>query len=454
MDFLNKKNFTTIIIFIFILLSLVHLFNMKSVNSSGTESFVTLTEDQIFSPNIKITIPSTDLVQFGALGTSTTTNNLTTLLNSKIGLNSNNILQVQNILAGKINMGVGGTPVRNTINCPEPMFISSTGDLTLESTSNTNVVGNLKIGTGLVINSVATSTTPFSTINSGTGYLGMQGNMAVMIYNKEGLYISKDAGGNGNLSVSGNLYGNGSISATSALVMTGSGSSGIGGALSIINTDKIGPTEAQTWNIYNMKNYNGSLNGLSFWKYGKTGCTANSLCAHHMTLQDDGTTLFGGAISIGQQADRLSIYAPGCMSIGHNAGGLGIVTSGYISALYFYTSSDKRLKENIKNITQNDKDKLLQLVPKKYNMIADNTKQNKYGLIAQEVEKLFPEFIIEDPKGMKSLNYESLIPLLLDQIKDLTNIINNTLPNPNVINIGGVTLTSNELLKLKQLINN
>jgi hypothetical protein len=116
--------------------------------------------------------------------------------------------------------------------------------------------------------------------------------------------------------------------------------------------------------------------------------------------------------------------------------------------------SDKRSKENIKNISQNEKDKVLQLVPKTYNFIKDEKKDKRYGLIAQEVEEIYPELISEDEKGMKSLNYMDLIPLLLEHIKDLKKSIpNQNVINTNLINIGGVTLTANDILKIKQLIN-
>ena len=90
--------------------------------------------------------------------------------------------------------------------------------------------------------------------------------------------------------------------------------------------------------------------------------------------------------------------------------------------------SDKRLKENIENISENDKDKLLQLVPKTYNFIKDEKKLKRYGLIAQEVEELFPEIVITDTENdRKALNYIELIPLLLEKVKDLNNTMNEIL---------------------------
>lgn len=41
------------------------------------------------------------------------------------------------------------------------------------------------------------------------------------------------------------------------------------------------------------------------------------------------------------------------------------------------------------------------------------------GLIAQDVEALFPELIKTDEKGFKSLNYTGLIPHLIESVKEL-----------------------------------
>ena len=41
------------------------------------------------------------------------------------------------------------------------------------------------------------------------------------------------------------------------------------------------------------------------------------------------------------------------------------------------------------------------------------------GLIAQDVEALFPELVKTDEKGFKSLNYTGLIPHLIESVKEL-----------------------------------
>jgi len=42
-----------------------------------------------------------------------------------------------------------------------------------------------------------------------------------------------------------------------------------------------------------------------------------------------------------------------------------------------------------------------------------------YGLIAQEIEAILPEAVETDDKGLKSVSYNSLIPILIESIKEL-----------------------------------
>jgi hypothetical protein len=79
--------------------------------------------------------------------------------------------------------------------------------------------------------------------------------------------------------------------------------------------------------------------------------------------------------------------------------------------------SDFRMKENITDLGLTiDVNKILDLKPKIYTY--KNDSQIHYGLIAQEMEQVFPDLVYEK-NGTKSINYIELIPLLLLKIKDL-----------------------------------
>ena len=47
------------------------------------------------------------------------------------------------------------------------------------------------------------------------------------------------------------------------------------------------------------------------------------------------------------------------------------------------------------------------------------------GVIAQEVQKLFPELVKENAKGELSVNYSGLIPLLITAMKEQQQLIEN-----------------------------
>ncbi len=89
------------------------------------------------------------------------------------------------------------------------------------------------------------------------------------------------------------------------------------------------------------------------------------------------------------------------------------------------TPSDYRLKENIKPI-ENSLEKVLNLDGKEFNWI--NTGKSDFGLIAQDVEKIIPRLVKEknilgEEETKKVVNYISIIPLLVESIKELNNKI-------------------------------
>ena len=84
-----------------------------------------------------------------------------------------------------------------------------------------------------------------------------------------------------------------------------------------------------------------------------------------------------------------------------------------------FQSSDKRLKDNLKPISQSI-DKLNKLTGYEFDW---NDKQKIYeghdfGVVAQEVEDVLPELVRTNSNGFKAVKYEKLVPLLIESIKD------------------------------------
>jgi hypothetical protein len=157
---------------------------------------------------------------------------------------------------------------------------------------------------------------------------------------------------------------------------------------------------------------------------------------------------------------KLHIDDAGNVGVGirpSTSGSYKLDVDGVVRATSVVTTSDERLKRNIKNLEVQRSEyvtKIRQLKGKSYEKLVVSGKGNaaeveqmvaggkipkekaqealselnarkkdtyksEYGFIAQDVKALFPELVEEDEEGLLSLNYTGLIPVLLEAIKDL-----------------------------------
>ncbi|PWK26129.1 endosialidase-like protein [Arcicella aurantiaca] len=94
--------------------------------------------------------------------------------------------------------------------------------------------------------------------------------------------------------------------------------------------------------------------------------------------------------------------------------------SGYLNGNLIQTS-DKRLKQNF-SLLNNSLSKIYQLKGYHFKWIEASRSQDlQTGLIAQEVQKIFPELVQTDEKGFLSVNYIGIIPHLIEAVKELKN---------------------------------
>jgi len=93
-----------------------------------------------------------------------------------------------------------------------------------------------------------------------------------------------------------------------------------------------------------------------------------------------------------------------------------------------FINSDKRFKKQIKRIdsplTRLHRVNGVSYAFKNQEFAARNfTKRRTLGLIAQEVEKVFPMLVKEDEEGYKAVNYDGLIPVLIEATKEQQQLI-------------------------------
>jgi predicted heme/steroid binding protein len=90
-----------------------------------------------------------------------------------------------------------------------------------------------------------------------------------------------------------------------------------------------------------------------------------------------------------------------------------------------FASSDSRLKDNLTKIdTPLEKLSKVSGYTFDWNSNQETYKGKDYGVVAQEIEEVFPELVKTRDNGYKAVKYEKLIPVLIEAIKELQLEIN------------------------------
>jgi len=105
----------------------------------------------------------------------------------------------------------------------------------------------------------------------------------------------------------------------------------------------------------------------------------------------------------------------GTIDIGNSTSYIGTVT-----AQDFNSVSDLNLKSDIKGI-ENALDTINKINGYTFNW--KDSDKNGIGVIAQEIEAVIPDLISTAENGIKSVAYISLIPILIEAVKELSNKI-------------------------------
>ena len=120
-----------------------------------------------------------------------------------------------------------------------------------------------------------------------------------------------------------------------------------------------------------------------------------------------GNTYFGGDVEI--NSDKAMTFGS---NIKINESG-----EGRIVACGFGTSSDFRLKQNIKSYKAEKS--ILDLDVKEFEYINDTAHKKHIGAIAQDVQEICPEIVYEDTNGYLNIEENKLVYLLLNEVKEL-----------------------------------
>jgi hypothetical protein len=144
----------------------------------------------------------------------------------------------------------------------------------------------------------------------------------------------------------------------------------------------------------------------------------------------------GNVIGFSASGERARITTNGFKV---TSGALGVnidpsTTDGRIDAtndIVAYSTSDKRLKENIKPL-ENSLNKVMKIsgvefdwkpLTEEEKKTIHGNKGHDIGVIAQEIEEVLPEIVTTRDTGYKAVKYEKIVPLLIESIKELKTIV-------------------------------
>lgn len=111
----------------------------------------------------------------------------------------------------------------------------------------------------------------------------------------------------------------------------------------------------------------------------------------------------GGTVQIGESGTTVGLQVYGDVNI-----------TGQVQASQgFFDTSDARVKTNVKEIDASDADKV-----KLVEFDRTDKEHHGYGVIAQELEKVYPEMVNTDDEGFKSVNYNELAMVKIKYLED------------------------------------
>jgi hypothetical protein len=120
-----------------------------------------------------------------------------------------------------------------------------------------------------------------------------------------------------------------------------------------------------------------------------------------------------GTIRIGTPGSHTSTYIAGIT--GSAVSGADVVVNG--SGLPGVVVSSARYKRDIRDMADST-DRLMKLRPVTFRYKNDPDAVTQYGLVAEEVERVYPELVVHDSQGkVESVRYSMLSAMLLNELQ-------------------------------------
>jgi hypothetical protein len=135
--------------------------------------------------------------------------------------------------------------------------------------------------------------------------------------------------------------------------------------------------------------------------------------SNNIDIGNEGVADEGDIIRTGTSGIQKHVYIAGISSSQITESAVYVTSAGKLGVL----ASSERYKISIASMGK-DIERLQRLRPVTYHLETDPHGAVQYGLIAEEVAKVYPELVIHDQSGrINGIRYEELAPMLLNEVQ-------------------------------------
>ena len=202
----------------------------------------------------------------------------------------------------------------------------------------------------------------------------------------------------------------GQISTAMGLMSTASGYASV--AMGQLTTASGNYSNALGWATTASGHYSSSVgrntkaNDFASFVIGQYNSSGSTVTSEQYTYSTENTAfVIGNGTGAGDKSDAFKVMFNGDTTISND-----LTVSGDVNI-----SSDARLKSNIVSLGST-LSKLLLIDGKSYTM--NKSGEEKIGILAQDIQEVFPELVSKDDNEMLSVNYQGLVPVLINAIKE------------------------------------
>ena len=133
----------------------------------------------------------------------------------------------------------------------------------------------------------------------------------------------------------------------------------------------------------------------------------------NIEIGNEGASSDNRVIRIGASGTHTAAYIAGIDTAKVTGAAVYITSSGQLGVL----ASSERYKTAVVPMGANTEN-LQQLRPVSFHLKTDPRGAVQYGLIAEEVDKIYPELVIRDAAGkIEGVRYDELAPMLLNEVQ-------------------------------------